>query len=69
MNTKLFKSKMVLNGDTNDSLAKAIKISPQRCSAKTNATNGAEFTQGEISKIKKRWNLSAETVDAIFFDR
>lgn len=67
MNIKLFKSKMVLNGDTNESLARAIGISPQRCCAKINSTNGAEFTQGQIAKIKVRWKLSAQDIDDIFF--
>ncbi len=67
MNKRLFKSKMALFGDTNASLAAFIGISPQRCSAKLNGTNGAEYTQGEILSIKNRWNLTSEEVDAIFF--
>lgn len=67
MNIRIFKSKMALYGDTNGSLAKALRISSQRCSAKVNSTNGAEFTQSEISTIKSRWNLTAEEIDAIFF--
>lgn len=69
MNKKILESKMKLFGDTNASLAKHIGISPQSLSAKKNETNGKEFNQGEIFKIKERYSLSAEEVDAIFFGR
>jgi len=32
-----------------------------------NETNGAEFTQGEITIIRKRYALSDDRVIAIFF--
>lgn len=32
-------------------------------SAKINETNGAEFTQGEISKIKQKYSLRVEDID------
>lgn len=67
MNKRLFKSKMALYGDSNATLAAAIGISPQRCSAKLNGTNGAEYTQKEIMCIKNRWNLTADEVNSIFF--
>lgn len=67
MNTNMFKSKMKLHGDTNAKLAAAIGISPQRLSAKINETGGAEFTQGEIEKIRDRYNLTPDEVDSIFF--
>lgn len=67
MNKNLFKSKMALFGDTNQTVAEALNISPQRNSAKLNGTNGAEYTQGEISILKQRWHLTAEEVDLIFF--
>lgn len=54
------------NGDTQEILAKAIGISVQRFNAKINETNGAEFTQGEIQRIKERYNLASEDIDAIF---
>ena len=60
-------SKMKKHGDRNEDLAKYIGISPQRFSAKLNETNGAEFTQSEIQKVKERYNLTSEEVDAIFF--
>lgn len=67
MNKNMFKSKMKLHGDTNAILAKAIGISPQRLSAKINETGGAEFVQGEIEKIKDRYNLTPDEVNDIFF--
>lgn len=66
MNTKLFKSVMVLHDDTNASLAKFLGISEQSVCNKINE-NGTEFKQGEIAKIKIRYNLDADMVDRIFF--
>ena len=66
MDKKLLKSKMVLYGDTNRILAKALGISSVSLSAKLNE-NGSQFNQGEILKIKERYNLTPEDVDAIFF--
>ncbi len=57
------------NGDTQEILAKAIGISVQRFNAKINETNNAEFTQGEIQRIKERYDLTAEDIDEIFFAR
>lgn len=67
MNARLLKSKMVLYGDTNVTLAKALGITHQRLSAKLNEWEGAEFTQGEIFIIKDRYNLTPDDIDAIFF--
>ena len=61
------KSKMALNNDTNAALAAAIGISAQRLSAKINSTGGAEFTQGEIERIKDRYCLTPDEVNEIFF--
>lgn len=58
---------MYENGDTQKILAKFIGISLQRFNAKINENGGAEFTQGEIRKIKERYNLTPEDVDTIFF--
>jgi hypothetical protein len=67
MNAKALRSIMVLKGDTNSSLAQLLGISLQSVSNKLNE-NGSEFKQGEIAKIKEHYNLSAEQVEAIFFD-
>ncbi len=69
MNKRLLESKMKAFGDTNNSLAKALGISPQTFSAKKNETNGKEFKQSEIEKIKQRYSLSAYEIDEIFFYR
>lgn len=66
MNRKALRSVMVLHGDTNSSLAALLGISLQSVSNKLNE-NGSEFKQGEILKIKERYNLSAEQVESIFF--
>lgn len=66
MNVKLFRSVMVLHGDTNASLAAFLGITEQSVSNKINE-NGTEFKQGEIAKIKTRYNLDSDQVDRIFF--
>ena len=68
MNKALLESKMKLHGDNQSKLAEAVGLSLQRLNAKLNGTNGAEFTQGEIQKIKDRYDLTSEEVDAIFFN-
>lgn len=66
MNKDLLRSVMVLHGDTNRSLAAFLGISEQSLSNKINE-NGTEFRQGEIARIKERYNLTSEQVDLIFF--
>lgn len=67
MNKNELVSKMKKHGDNQTDLANYIGISVQRFNAKLNGTGGAEFTQGEIVKIKEKYNLTSEEVDAIFF--
>lgn len=67
MNSKLLKSIMLLNGDTNKTLAEYLGISEQSVSKKINET-GTEFKQGEISMIKKKYSLTCDQIDSIFFD-
>ena len=67
LNKNLLVSKMKLHGDTQEDLAKYIGLSTQRLNAKLNGTNGAEFSQSEIAKIKTRYNLTDEEVIQIFF--
>lgn len=66
MKKELLRSIMVLHGDTNKDLAEYLGISEQSVSNKINE-NGTEFKQGEISKIKARYNLTGDQVDRIFF--
>lgn len=66
MNSKLLRSLMVLHGDTNASLAAYLGITENSVSNKINE-RGTEFKQREISKIMRRYDLSAEQVREIFF--
>ena len=66
MNKVLLRSIMVLHGDTNADLAELLGRTIQSVSAKMNE-NGTEFTQGEIAKIRDRYNLSAKQLEDIFF--
>lgn len=67
MNTNELRAEMARHGDTGVTLAEYLGIARNTFSAKLNSANGAEFTQGEISMIKERYNLSAAAIDEIFF--
>lgn len=67
MNKNLFRSIMVLNNDTNKSLADWLGISEKSVSDKINE-RGTEFKQSEIAMIKKRYSLSDEQTSDIFFN-
>ena len=67
MDKARLESVMKLYGDTGSALAEYLNIARSTFSAKINETNGAEFTQGEIAAIKRRYGLTAEDVDLIFF--
>ena len=66
MKKEQLRSIMVLHGDTNKDLADYLGISEQSVSNKINE-NGTEFKQGEIARIKTKYNLSCEQIDNIFF--
>lgn len=66
MNKNLLRSVMAQHGDTNASLAAYIGITEQSFSNKINE-NGTEFKQGEICKIKMKYELDSEQIDQIFF--
>lgn len=66
MNKILLRYHMAMKGDTNKELAALLGLTEQSVSSKMNE-NGTEFKQGEIAKIKERYNLSPEEVTAIFF--
>lgn len=66
MDKNLLRSVMVRHGDTNASLAEYLGITEQSVSNKINE-NGTEFKQGEIFKIKARYDLDSDMVDRIFF--
>lgn len=69
MNKKKLKSIMALNDDTGQTLAKFLGISRSTLSAKMNETNGAEFTQSEITAIKEKYKLTADEIETIFFNK
>lgn len=68
MDKRKLESLMRLHGDTGGTLAEYLGIARSTFSAKLNETNGAEFTQGEISMIKRRYDLNAEQIDDTFFN-
>lgn len=65
MNKKLLESKMKLFGDSNVTLAKYLGIVPQTLSSKK--TGKSDFKKSELEKIKERYNLTNEELEAIFF--
>lgn len=67
MNKLKLESIMRLHGDTGTSLAFFLGMARSTFSAKINETNGAEFTQGEISAIKQKYSLTPADIDEIFF--
>lgn len=67
MNKNLLKAEMLSHNDTPDSLAEALGIHRGTLSAKMNEYKGAEFTQGEIGIIVKRYSLSTDRIKDIFF--
>ena len=64
MNKELFRSIMVLHGDTNKDLADYLGITEQSVSNKINE-NGTEFKVGEMRLIRIRYNLTSDQVDRI----
>lgn len=67
MNTNLFKSKMKLHNDTQQGLADYLGIVISSVSNKIN--DKQEFRLNEVKRIKKRYNLTAEEIDEIFFNQ
>ena len=67
MNKNLLKSVIVAHGDSLRELADYLGITASTLSKKINEKHKAGFNQPEIMMIKKRYCLSADEVDAIFF--
>lgn len=59
---------MKLFGDTGTSLSSFLGMARSTFSSKINETNGAEFNQGEIALIRKRYDLTPMEVVEIFFE-
>jgi DNA-binding XRE family transcriptional regulator len=68
MNANELRSVMALHGDTYKDLADFLEISETSFTNKINE-KGTEFKYREIVKIKNKYNLSAEQVDSIFFNK
>ena len=66
MNTDLLKSILVKNGDTQAKLAEFLGISLSVLNAKIHGKRSS-FRQNEIMAIKRRYSLSADEIDEIFF--
>ena len=67
MNRNLLRTKMILKGDTNETLAEYLGLHPTSLSMKLNEYHGREFTQSEIRAIRERYDLTDAEVTQIFF--
>lgn len=65
MNSNILKSKIKLNGDTQEELAEYLGITNSTLSFKINGKN--DFLRAEIQLIKQRYNLTPQEIDQIFF--
>ena len=65
MNKQLFKSFMVMNGDTQAMLADVLHLPQSAISSRINGKTA--FRQDEINTIRARWNLSDKQTVDIFF--
>lgn len=68
MNPLKFKSKMVLNGDTLQSLAGYVGITENSLTAKINKYPIKNFKLWEIVKISNKYNLTPEEIYEIFIE-
>ena len=66
MQSKLFRSMMVLNDDTLSTVAEYLGITRQTLAEKLQGTS--EFKQTEIDRLITKWNLTPHEVVQIFFD-
>ena len=66
VNKNLLHSYMAKVGDTQQRLADSMGISLSTLNAKINE-NKAEFKQGELAFIKRRYSLNSREMDAVFF--
>ena len=65
MNSNLLKATIVKNGDTISRLAEAMGLPVSALSQRISGR--IEFRRNEIKFIKKRYSLSCEEIDSIFF--
>lgn len=65
-NTNLLKSKMIAAGDENFVQVLADVLVCSRTTASRKLNGELQFTQGEISILANRYNLSADEIKQIF---
>lgn len=66
MNSNLLRAEIVKNGDTQASLAQQMGLQVSALSMRISGK--IEFRRNEILFIKKRYGLTAEETDRIFFE-
>lgn len=66
MNKNLFRAKMITNNDSVEELAKALDVTKVTLYSRLNGTS--QFSCKDVGVIKKRYNLTAEELDTIFFE-
>ncbi len=67
MNKKILRSIMILHGDTRNSLAKYLNLTPTSLSYKMNESHGRCFDKAEIEAIAKKYELTSDQITDIFF--
>jgi hypothetical protein len=67
VNYRMLKGLMLMNGDTAQDLADALKIHRSTLSSKMHES-GTAFTKEEMTAIKDRYKLDAKQFYEIFFD-
>lgn len=65
MNSNLLKATIIKNGDTQEKLAEAMGLPTSALNMRINGK--IEFRRNEIIFIKRRYSLSSDEVDSIFF--
>ena len=65
MNSNLLKATIIKNGDTQEKLADAMGLPTSALNMRINGK--IEFRRNEIIYIKRRYSLSSDEVDSIFF--
>ena len=65
MNSNLLKATIIKNGDTQEKLADAMGLPTSALNMRINGK--IEFRRNEIIFIKRRYSLSSDEVDSIFF--
>lgn len=67
MDSALFKYYAAKNGDNMRSVAAFLDRAPATITAYIHGGK-TDFSRSDIAKLKKRWQLTPEQVDAIFFN-